>query len=140
MVTLSGKKDRVEQKFVRLDFKEKKDFDFYDHRKGYFLSAFIHNNDTRVTIVKHGHASLTFELLKDNKGEPTKWCLKYFIDSQICQPIKVRATENKSNLYILSELVSDEPEEVVHQGGDTIRMKMTLLNVSEPNENSSPID
>ena len=85
---------------TKLDFKDKQDFDLYDDKKGHFLSAFLHNNDFRVTIVKHGHASLTFERPTDEKGESTMY-LKYFIDSQICQPIKVRARGIKKNLYIL---------------------------------------
>ena len=93
---------------TKLEFKDNEGTDFI-HKKGYFLSAFLHNEDNRVTIVKHGYGSMTFERYTDDKGETAMW-LKYFIDSQICQPIKVRTVKNELDLYILSELVSPDPE------------------------------
>ena len=71
MVTCSAKNAKEKESEISLHFKDKTDFDFFDHRKGYFVSAFLHNNDTRVTIVKHGHGSLTFEEHIDDEGEPT---------------------------------------------------------------------
>ena len=42
----------------------------------------MHNEDERVTIVKHGSLALTFETSHDDTME-----LKYYIDSQVCNVI-----------------------------------------------------
>jgi hypothetical protein len=71
----------------------------------------MHNEDRRVTIVKHGCLSLTFERTHEDSME-----LKFHIDSQVCKGIHVGA-----DLYIEGELRSLEKSEKLAQQ-DTIQM------------------
>ena len=78
MITRTGEQKKEKQ--IKLDFKDKEDIDIYDAKKGYFLSAYLHNNEKRLTIIKHRYGSFTFEKFEEKNGE-TKMYLKYFVDS-----------------------------------------------------------
>ena len=45
---------------IRLDFEDHEN-DFYDNKEGMIIEAFMHNEGKRITLIKQGLVSITFE-------------------------------------------------------------------------------
>ena len=66
--------------------------------------------------------ALTFEKKAD---DPSRMEIKYYIDSEICNGVKV-----EDDLYIEASFASLEKDEVL-EGRDTTKMKLSFYKVSE---------
>ena len=122
-------KDLVCEK-THLDF-EDHETDFYDSKEGIMLEAFMHNEGKRITLIKQGLVSITFEKKEKIIDEETndkpdeKMAILYYIDSAICKGIKVG-----NDLYVEAQLKSLERGETL-DGRDKTKVKLTIYKVSE---------
>ena len=58
--------------------------DFSDVKQGIILHAYLHDQESCVTIVRQGNLALTFK-----KNEENLMVLKHYITSSLCRGVKV---------------------------------------------------
>ena len=94
---------------------------------GTIISGHLHNQNNRVTIIRHGSFAVTLERKSiDNKDQ--KLTPRYYIDSQVCKGVVVG-----TDLYIESQLKHKKSADSIDRE-DMAKVKLTLLNVSKEND------
>ena len=91
----------------------------------------MHNNDTRVTMVRRGKSAYTFKL-PDNrirKGATAK--LIYFIESDDARIVK---QHNGNDVYVQASFTAYDTEEDIRTGNGFAETSMMLYKVSEEEE------